>query len=323
MQPTIICTAPVPGMIFLNGRFAGEAAGERPLFAPVAPSGALYLEYRPLSGGGGGMARRMVFAGGAPLAESLEEAEGLACISWPGGALEVEFTAPKASVERFLLDGLPCSLRRGEAATLTLNGVDVDLPRGAALPELLRLPGAAALMGAIEGGGQYLAALTPDLSAQTGLLIADGIEPSDGGLFNAVVSLGDTVGHGRLEQWLTDGSGLTLVSSENTWAQGAPHWPDTAEATMIAAVEAALAGLPAEAEGYLSPALAAGKPLSAIGEACQLCVPMRYGPPDARPCVGLLKAVNAHLATVRPLYYRAAPSGGRQGPWQIEGLWME
>ena len=93
MQPTIICTAPVPGMIFLNGRFAGEAAGERPLFAPVAPSGAVYLEYRPLSGGGGGMARRMVFAGGAPLAESLEEAEGLACISWPGGALEVEFSA--------------------------------------------------------------------------------------------------------------------------------------------------------------------------------------------------------------------------------------
>lgn len=92
---------------------------------------------------------------------------------------------------------------------------------------------------------------------------------------------------------------------------------------MIAAVEAALAGLPAEAEGYLSPALAVEQPLSAIKETCDLCVAMKYGVPDARPCVGLLRAENAHLATVRPLYYRAEPAGGRQGPWQITAVSLE
>ena len=50
---------------------------------------------------------------------------------------------------------------------------------------------------------------------------------------------------------------------------------------------------------------------------------MKYGVPDARPCVGLLKAENAHLATVRPLYYRAEPVGGRQGPWQITDISLE
>jgi hypothetical protein len=33
--------------------------------------------------------------------------------------------------------------------------------------------------------------------------------------------------------------------------------------------------------------------------------------------VALVKAENAHLATVRPLYYRAEPTGGTQGKWTI------
>ena len=62
---------------------------------------------------------------------------------------------------------------------------------------------------------------------------------------------------------------------------------------------------------------------AAIGEICEVCVPMKYAAPDARPCVGLLHAENPHLATVRPLYYRAEPSGGRQGPWQITAVSLE
>lgn len=323
MQPTIICTAPVPGMIYLNGRFAGEASRERPLFAPVSPQGAVYLEYRPLAGDGAGLARRLVFSGGTPLAESFEDAEGLSCVAWPGGAMQVELAPADRSVERFALEGLPCDLRRGEETVLALNGVEVPLPQGAALPRLARLSGAAALAGDIAGGGQYLAVLSEDLSRFQGLLTADAIEFADGGLCTAIVSLGDSVGHGRLEQWLADARGLTRVSAENTWSQGAPRWPKTAEATMIAAVEAALAGLPAEAEGYLSPALAANRPLDALEEICELCVSMQYALPDARPCVGLLKSLNPHLAAVRPLYYKAAPGGGMQGPWQIEALWTE
>ena len=50
---------------------------------------------------------------------------------------------------------------------------------------------------------------------------------------------------------------------------------------------------------------------------------LRYGTPDARPCVALLRAENAHLATARPLYYLAAHGGGRQGPWQITASSLE
>jgi len=323
MQPTIICTAPVPGMVCLNGRFAGEASAERPLFAPVSPSGPLYIEYRPLEGEGVGLARRLVLSGGAPLAGALEDAAGLWCVAWPGGALEVELGLSARAAEHFTLEGRPCALLRGDKTSLALGGLELHLPRGAGLPRLERGDGVALLRGEVAGGGQYLAALSPDLSAPLGLLTARVIEPMDGGLFSAFVDLGDSVGHGRLEQWLADGRGLSRVSSQSAWSRGGPRWPQTGEATAIAAVEAMLAGLPDEAEGYLSPALATRRPLAAVGQACDLCVPMKYALPDARPCVGLLEAVNDHLAAVRPLYYRVEPSGGGQGPWQVSALSLE
>lgn len=322
MQPTIICSVPAAGMIYLNGRFAGEAAPQRPLFAPVCPVGALYVEYRPLEGDGEALARRLVLSGGIPLAESLADVDGLTCVAWPGGALELELSPVRRTVERFLLEGLPCAITRGPSTELTLNGVPVALPEGAGLPTLMRLDGAAALLGGTEGGGQYLAALAPDLSAQTGLMTADSIEPTDGGLFSAFADLGDSVGHGRLEQWLADGDGLRCVSAESAWSAGGPRWPETAEGAMIAAVEAALAGMDAEADGYLTPTLAEKRPLANVAEACDLCVPMKYPAPDPRPCVGLVKRINDHLATVRPLHYRAEATGGMQGRWLIGELGM-
>ena len=323
MQPTIICTARTPGMIYINGRFAGEASRQRPLFAPVSPSGAVYLEYRPLSGADGALARRLVFSGGAPMADSLAGATGLSCVAWPGGALEVEFSHCPRSLEYFELEGRRCAIERGETTRLLTGGAEVILPEGALPPRAARQRDALVLTGDIDGGGQYLVALSGDFSRLLGQLAADSIAPADGGLYSAVVSLGDSVGHGRLEQWLADGSGLSLASAESVWADGAPHWPETANGAMIAAVEAMLAGLPGEAEGYLSPALAAARPLDSIAEACDLCVPMTYAPPDPRPCVGLLKSVNDHLATVRPLYYSAEQGAGRQGPWQITGIAVE
>lgn len=323
MQPTIICAAAVAGMVCVNGRFAGEAGPDRPLALPVSPSGPLYLEYRPLSGTAAPLARRLVLSGGKPLPESLEDASGLHCVAWPNGALEIEFSAAGSVREPFPLEGMPAELLRGERTELRMGALRAELPEGAHPPRLLRLEGAAALLGDVEGGGQYLLALSPDLSEATGLIAADAIEPMEGGLFSGFVPLGDRVGHGRLEQWLVDGAGFRRVSSQSAWSEGAPRWPQTAEDTMIAAVEAMLAGLGEEAAGYLSPVLAAEHPLDAVAQACDLCLPMKYGLPDARPCVALLTAENARLATVRPLYYRAEPVGGPQGPWQIAALSLE
>lgn len=323
MQPTIICTAPIPGMIYMNGRFAGEASAERPLYAPISPYGAAYIEYRPLAAGYDMLARKCVFSGGALLPDSVADADGMSVVAWPGAIFEIEFTPPRHLLESFFLENTPCTLSWGDGAFLDVGGLRLSLPEAAQRPLLKRIHNCPLLLGDIQGGGQYLLTLTPDFTAQTGYLAADRIDFDGKDMLHAIIASGDTVGHSRLEQWIVDTTGLQRVSSEPIWSHGAPQWPQTAEDTMRAAVEAMLAGQYAESDGYFAQALAVNSPLNAITDLCDLCVPMKYGLPASRPCVGLLRAENLHLASVRPLYYRAALTGGMQGPWQIDWISLE
>lgn len=319
MQPTIRVTVPEPGLIHINGQFAGESRPGHPLCLPLSPFGPAYLTCLPLSGNASPMARKLVLSGGELLPESVAEAEGLSCVAWPGGLLEVELTLPRREIECFTLAGRPCLLARGAEDTLCLGGLAIPLPSGARPPRLETLAGMPLLIGGMRGGGEYLIALSPDLSAVLEQLTARQFILSGDG-FTALVPEGDSVGHGRGEQWQVSPGGLRCVSSAQVWIDGAPRWPQTPEAAALAAVEAALAGRWEEARGYLAPAFAAENALGTLIGDCDLCVPMSGGAPDGRPCVGLLHVVNDHFARVRPLYFRASRSLGAQGSWQIDGM---
>ena len=321
MQPTLIICSPHPGMIYINGSFAGEAGPDRPLARPVAGWGALYLEYRPLGGAQREMARRIVFSGGEPLPESIEHAEGLSAVIWPGGAVEIEMTPPQRSApsltftlgsRRFELDAV--------SGRLYLEGRPIGtLPPEADAPELRMAGGGAALCGTCADG-RYLLAMDAQLEAQTGFLRAKQIDLEDDGRIRAVVAQQDLAGHASLETWRLEPDGLKLIASEPAWAQGAPRRPQTPAETARAAVEAALLGLSAEAEAYLSPALRPRAPLAGIAEKCDLCLEMKYALPSGRDSVALLKLEGDNCARVRPMYFRAAAGGGAQGPYLIDAV---
>lgn len=323
MQPTIIFTAPIPGMIYLNGRFAGEASADHPLFAPVAPFGAVYMEYHPLIAGHSSLAWKCVFSGGSLLPDSIANAEGVSAVAWPGGILEIELVSPQFSIEHFFLADRPCSLSRGDETKLFIGSIHFNLPDNALSPRLQYIHNCPVLSGDIRGGGQYILTIDRDFSQQTGFLAADRIDFDGQDMLHASVSCSDLVGHGRLEQWLIDTDGLRRISSESVWFFGEPRWPQTAEDAMRAAIDAALLGLHDESEAYFSPQLRTTSPMSAISDICDLCIPMKYGLPDSRPCVGLMRMENEHLAYVRPLYYRAVMSGESQGPWAIDWISTE
>ena len=256
MQPMLAVTTPHPGVIYINGRFSGEISREQPLLRPVCATGALYLDYRPLTRACRAMARRIVFSGGAPMAESIEAAEDLSAVIWPGNVTELELVpetrnAPPRSINlnghELVLEGDPPSLRCDGWVLCTL-------PEGAEPPSMQVLSEGTVLLGRCDGG-MYLLCATPDLRSETGFLRARQIDLEGGGRIRAIVASGDTVGHATLEIWRLSAEGLTLVTSEPAWAQGAPRWPQTPAQTAMAAVEAALAGLDAEAEGYLAPSL--------------------------------------------------------------------
>lgn len=318
MQPMLAITASHPGILYINGHFAGELSPQQPLLRPAQAYGPVYLDYRPLEDNCRAMARRIVFSGGIPLAESAEEAAGTSIVIWPGNVTEIELTPPVESSPalHFSLMGRSFQLERQPGRLLCEGRRLAALPEGAEVPALCSLPAGIALSGKCKGGA-YLLTCDGDFRSATGFLQASRIDTEPDGRIRALVMQDDIVGHASLEIWRLTENGLVLLSSEPVWAHGSPQWPQTAVQAARAAVEAALAGLYSEAEGYLTPSLRPGFPMEEIRQRCDLCVEMKYVPPDARPSVGLLRMDGA-IARVEPMYFHAVPSGGPQGPFQID-----
>ena len=317
MQPILAITAAHPGLLYINGHFSGEV-GEEALLRPISARGAVYLEYRPFAEGLGPTAQRMVFSGGLPLEESIEGCELLRTLIWPGGVCEIEllpqrFVLPGRS--EFHAAGRTFELEhRPHETLLYCNGRRLcSLPPEISIPEYRPMQGGAALMGSCPDG-RYLLALDHDFSAETGFLCAQRIDIGPGERIRALSTKNDLVGHATMEEWQLTQDGLALISAQAAWANGAPNWPQTPAETARAAVEAMLAGLESECEGYLTPALRSRMPFAEIQSRCDLCVEMKYTPQDARPAVGLLRLKGNSLAVVDPLFFRAVPSGGTQGP---------
>ena len=322
MQPILSLIAPVPGMVLLSGRFAGELRPGEPLILPLRPFGAQYLTFLPLEGDSLPLSRRLIFSAGRLLPGNLSA--DLCAVAWPGGVTEVEFTPPR-------LPGAPRRQVRVEGGVryalveaaepwleLETGGLRVPLPEGAHLPELQRREGCLLFSGA-SVAGEYLAAASADGERLLHLLAGTHITLS-GDLVRVVAAQNDIVGHARLETWRLSPEGLTLESAEPAWADSAPHWPVTAEETALALVQAALLGLDGEAETWLAPQLAGSGVLRTLLTDVSACVPLKYALQDGRPAVALLRAETANFARAEPLYYRAIPAATVQGSWQIAAL---
>jgi hypothetical protein len=322
LQPLVIFSSDVPGALYLNGRYAGELTAEAETALPVAPRGPLLIEHRPLVSGYLPMARRLTLSGGQPI--SLSDASGVEVALWPGGALEVLLTPESGNARgRTVYDenGL-LILMEGGRLTAVKGGArrSFALPEGAALPEVVRMPGALCLTGACELGA-YLIALGDDIISP--LISVAGREASvtPSGEAKALEDLDDVVGHARLTHWTLSDGQFVPVSEEFFWTHGAPEWPVTPEGAALAALQAARLGLTDEARAYLAP----GAVSDALEQAAVSggALPLKYPLADGRPAVGLLEMTGDWLATVRPVFYHASPLGGPQGVWRLDRLTME
>ena len=321
MQPILSIAAPVAGILALNGRFVGEVRPQEPLVLPVSAWGPLYLDFRPLEPPWQPIARRLTLSAGRVLAQGL--AEDVFAVEWPGGVTEIEFSPARGEaalpVRRLSEQGVSYALAEGPSPALEIGALRIDLPPGALPPELQKRDGQLLFLGGTLEGARYLVGISADAGRQTGFISAARIDIS-GALVHAVVHEEDIAGHARLETWRIADGALIREGVESAWADGAPHWPQTAQDTMLAALQAAFLGLSGEADGYLAPQLAGGGLLERCVEGYNACAALKYGLPDARGSVGLLRAEAPNCARVFPLYYRAAPMGGMQGPWRIEAV---
>lgn len=322
MMPMLVLSAAQPGILYINGRFAGELSPDAPLLRPAAAHGALLLDYRPMEDSCRPMVRRLVFSGGKPLIESIEAASGVNCVIWPGGIVEIEL-APQTyfpTRQTFSLGGLSFLLEdAGEPRLSCANRELCSLPAGSQIPQLHSLRDGLALLGCCAQG-MYLVTTDAGLQGVTGCLHAKEIEIQEDGRIRSLIAPGDIVGHAAREEWQLTPGGLQMLSRAFVWEDGMPRWPQTPEETAIAAVEAAMAGLDEEAEGYLLPGLRERNPLPVIAGCCDLCVPMKYAPPQATPSIGLLKLEGGSFAQVTPLHFRAVAVAGKPFPFLLEAL---
>ena len=97
MHPTLLITGDGNGLVYIHGAFSGEVRKDAPLVRPVAPSGALFLEYRPFAPLCLPCNARLVFSGGDLLPQSVLENECLSVISWPFHITEIEVRPAKSA----------------------------------------------------------------------------------------------------------------------------------------------------------------------------------------------------------------------------------
>ena len=317
----MVITAIAGGLIYINGHFAGEAGADMPLMRAVNPTGAVFIEYHPLDTDFRSLAMRLVFSGGMPMAESAAGIGSVRIVAWHGGITEIELippeTVPPAPLffdgggRQFVIDGQGRLMLEGKRLA--------QLPPDAEPPVYQKSGHGAVLLGRCREG-MYLVSGDDSFSVSNGFLSAKRIEIENGGRIRALTDPHDTVGHGFIENWRLEEDGLRLVSSESVWVDGAPRWPQTPLQAVCAAIEAGMAGLHGEAEGYLSPALRSRSPLGEICDQYDFCTEMKYGLPEGRSCAALIRLEGEAMARAVPLYYRCSPSGGAQGAYQIDAL---
>ncbi|NLG24237.1 MAG: hypothetical protein GX558_02700 [Clostridiales bacterium] len=330
MQPAILIVSPTPGLIYVNGRLAGEVDGDRSVALPVGGYGAVYLEHHPFDGAFLPMTRRVALSGGAPVAASLAGQQGLFATAWPDGLIELELiperradvTAPVARLARgdLLFTHYGAPLDRLEVAAGGAVFAHA-MPGGARLQNVDARPNGIRLWGELDGGGHYAMALSP--GGDRLLLSARGREAAfdESGAIAALEDLNDVVGHARRRQWAMSDGEYQVIADEILWSDGAPRWPSSPAEAALATIEAAQLGLDDEAAGYLAPT-ADSRTRQALTDLADWdgCAPLRRALPDGRSAVGGLRLLADNLTSVTPVYFNCVSGEGDQGYWRVDWL---
>ncbi len=323
MQTVLVIRSGAAGMVYLNGRMAGETDPDHPVTLPVSPFGAHLIELRPFDAGLLPLALRLPLSRGVPLLPAPDSR--LCAALWPGGIVELELIPerlPSSSPPRLLarLGEVQFSYEQSVPPRVrceTPHAAHVhSLPESAQPPAVTPLANGFLLTGGCESG-QYALVLSPAADSARLMLEGRNITLMEGGAIRLMRPLGDLLGRAALETWAETPAGWQLTVSEPMWLTGGPKWPSSPEETAIAAIESAQLGHEADAASFLAPLAACPEALS---QAAQYdgCTPLKYPLPGGETAVGLMKLENGLLRIV-PAVYTAVP-GGARGGWQLTGL---
>lgn len=323
----IMFTASVEGVLYLNGHFAGEVRLGAPLFRPVRAYGALFLEFRPLAEGYLPLTRRLAFASGRPVAQSIADAAGVSGVMWPFGVTEIEL-APEAYIvsapETYALNYAGRAyrlIRSGARARLEIDAQSgtqaFDLPDGANPPVFAEADALMYLSGDTDRGERYALALTRDASAVLLNVVGGEIAFLGEGRLAVTHALPGSARRARRTVYAYSDGAYTVEAQEILPPSNGESAPDTPAKLALACVEAAQLGLEAEARGYFVPgAYIDPAALDICAQTVSAALP-RFSPPSGENAVCALKLAGDRLLEAIPLYYRAETYSGA---WRLTEL---
>ncbi len=309
MQPVLVISSPTEGLVYINGRIAGETSPENPIILPVTPSGRIYADFRPFGRRWRAGMYRFDMRGGELDADSVDDT--LRALIWPGGVFELSLiplaAVPKES-EYSVIDGMPAALLRGDSTLLRIGPHAVALPENASLPIThINLNGSDLYSGSV-GNGEYVVSFSSADRTPTGVITADALRIDDGSI-HTVTALNDIANHAQHSVYTINESGFELTSSEITWAESGRRYPSNGEEAALAAIEALLLGLHTEAGEYMNGVI------SLTVSDIDTVVSMKYAVPGPLPAIGLVNRINDRVAQITPMYFRAAK--GADSRWRI------
>ena len=324
MQPMLMLTSAVEGIVSVNGSFWGEARPDAPLFRPVAPYGAIYLQFQPLAPGYLSMARRFAFSAGRPVPASFDGLRGVSAVAWPFGVTELELAPDRVYPivpEETLLTGAGRALRvtaRGERTVLSIEDagrpLTVELPDGAKEPTLAEGDGLLYVSGAREGGGRFVIALNAETGAERLRALGDEIVFLGGGRIAVAENVGDLAGHMRRIVWKNAGERFEPETPEIVANPSGEFRATTPADCARAALECVQLGLDEAAAAYFDDGARMDESARRVALSTGGTAQLRFAPPDGRHAVAAVRPLCPALAEAVPVYYEAVM---RDGAWRL------
>ena len=280
-----------PGLLTVNGQFCGRVDDSPHTYITHADDRG-YLSFLPLTDGFMPLSREIELRAH----QLLPPAEGLYALQWPDGICQLElrptpFPAPAAPPL------IPADAQDVMQRTIQDDRVLYSFRTG-------------------DGAMVYLC-------RQDGQIIdrlhADRLTWDTPDILQAFASEQDVVGHASLCTYRLTPDGFRLLSRQNVWADGAPHWPATPLQTLRAYLDALRIGADAEAAHYL----AAPDRHSALGtfdRVVELRFPPRCADEQLPLALGVLTIVSPTLARVQAVCARTRAVTHAQGAHQLEEI---
>ena len=327
MHPMIMITSELDGIVYLSGAYMGEVHPGAPIFRPVPPFGAVFLELHPFAPMTLFSACRIVFSNGKPLSDSIPHAGAVSVDIWPFGITEVAMRPESIYAHSPTVKNLTAAGRQFKyIKTPSSAGLEAEyrgrifahpLPEGALEPLLAEGEGVLYASGSTESMEKY--ALSLSVTGESMLISIKGkaISFLPDGKILLTQEAGDLSGHEIRTLLKRCDSGYETEKTEILPNPSGEFHALTPAQSAVCALDAMRFHLKDELDACVSDGFSPDQALWDLTREAISVRELTFTPPDGRNAVAVIRQITPSVKEAVPVYYQARMT---DGVWKITHL---